>query len=262
MEPTCIIRNRVQLQGMNSMILSSTTIAMGEHRWFTVNSQDTEDRVHNSALAVPSELAGPEGSQSGRDSFSWAETLLDRPRCPLLGLQNESNLLLAKIPKLAQIYIFLNFRKIRHAWKNIIKKGPEGGARSYGTSLGYKNWLRNRDNEALAYDIQKALKAEELEEDLGQMESKQRSLKRRLEATLAAQAFAEEEAGQKRQLNKETSKRAQMEKEIRLRIGNCLKVADQEMCFKRAELDQAVAGKEKQKEAIRDFREKEDELES
>ncbi|RDY10620.1 hypothetical protein CR513_04817, partial [Mucuna pruriens] len=122
-----------------------------------------------------------------------------------------------------------HFKKIKHAWKNVIKKGLEGGAKSCRTSPGYRNWLRNRveqirlpysnpprkDNETLAYDIQKALRAEELKETLGQMESKWRSLKRRLEAALVAQASAEEEVG-----------------------------------------------KEKLKEAIRDFRTKEDELES
>ncbi|RDX80261.1 hypothetical protein CR513_39209, partial [Mucuna pruriens] len=45
-------------EGMNSMVPSSTIIAMEEQQWFTINSQDTEDRAHHSALAyhlVPSD---------------------------------------------------------------------------------------------------------------------------------------------------------------------------------------------------------------
>ncbi|RDY10810.1 hypothetical protein CR513_04611, partial [Mucuna pruriens] len=47
-------------------------------------------------------------------------------------------------------------------------------------------------------------------------------------------------------------KKAQTEMENCLRMGNCLKVVDQEMCFKRAEHDQARAENEKLKEVQRE----------
>ncbi|RDX82414.1 hypothetical protein CR513_36788, partial [Mucuna pruriens] len=49
--------NGIQTQGVNSMNLSFTTIAMVEQRWFTSVSQGAEDQVHQSAMAsqaVPS----------------------------------------------------------------------------------------------------------------------------------------------------------------------------------------------------------------
>ncbi|RDX75440.1 hypothetical protein CR513_44665, partial [Mucuna pruriens] len=58
-------------------------------------------------------------------------------------------------------------------------------------------------------------------------------------------------------MNERTSKKAQTEKESCLRIGNYLKAADQEMSFRRAERDYALA--KNQKEAIRDSKAKEEE---
>ncbi|RDY10809.1 hypothetical protein CR513_04610, partial [Mucuna pruriens] len=98
------------------------------------------------------------------------------------------------------------FKRIRHALKNIIRKGREWGAKSCGASVGYKDWLKGRvkqigllnNNPQLeagktpACDIQEALKAEELEETLGQIDLEQKALKRKLEVALAAQVSAQE----------------------------------------------------------------------
>ncbi|RDX73412.1 hypothetical protein CR513_46989, partial [Mucuna pruriens] len=54
--------NRVQTQGVNSVNLSSTKIAMDERRWFTFVSQDAENQIHQSVMAsqtVPSDNLRP-----------------------------------------------------------------------------------------------------------------------------------------------------------------------------------------------------------
>ncbi|RDY05008.1 hypothetical protein CR513_11193, partial [Mucuna pruriens] len=96
-----------------------------------------------------------------------------------------------------------------HAWKSIVRKEHEWGSRSCGASFVYKEWLKGRvkqiglsyrnprldTSKTPAYEIQEAFKVEELEGTLGQIKSKQKALKRKLKATLAAQVFAQEEVG-------------------------------------------------------------------
>ncbi|RDX98099.1 hypothetical protein CR513_19026, partial [Mucuna pruriens] len=67
------------------MDLSSTTIAMVERQWFTFVSQNTEDRIHQSALAIQSisfdnlqllKSSGSRTSQSGWDDSSEPRLLM------------------------------------------------------------------------------------------------------------------------------------------------------------------------------------------
>ncbi|RDX84747.1 hypothetical protein CR513_34147, partial [Mucuna pruriens] len=84
-------------------------------------------------------------------------------------------------------------------------------------------------------------------------------LKRKLETAL-------KEARQERRLSDEFSKKARAEKESRLKIGQCLKAADQEMCSSRAERDQLVAEKEQLEKAVATLKardvEREDEMQA
>ncbi|RDX86336.1 hypothetical protein CR513_32335, partial [Mucuna pruriens] len=133
-------------------------------------------------------------------------------------------------------------------------KRKEGNLR---VSSSYKTWLKHRvklvglpwgniqhqDQETQVSEIHETLRVEELEGTLEQMKTEQGILKRKLEIAL-------EEVHLERQLSDEFSKRAQAEKETRLRISHCLKAADQEMCSKRAERDQIAAKKEQLEEAL------------
>ncbi|RDY12559.1 hypothetical protein CR513_02627, partial [Mucuna pruriens] len=94
-------------------------------------------------------------------------------------------------------------KKIRHAWRNVIKKGKECGSRSCGASTDYKNWLTSRTKksespqcqrrEVQTYEAQDTVRVRQLEEDLAQKEMEKKSLKRRLEETATALASAEQE---------------------------------------------------------------------
>ncbi|RDX97147.1 hypothetical protein CR513_20115, partial [Mucuna pruriens] len=58
LEITYIIRDIVQTRGVNSMIPPSIMIAMEGRQWSTIDSQDAEDQIYQSALAsqsVPSD---------------------------------------------------------------------------------------------------------------------------------------------------------------------------------------------------------------
>ncbi|RDY12195.1 hypothetical protein CR513_03054, partial [Mucuna pruriens] len=101
------------------------------------------------------------------------------------------------------------FKKIRHAWKSIIKRGHEWGTRSFGASSSYKAWAKSQiertnlpfndpqldTGKMPASENREAFKIEEPEATLGQIEWKQRVLKRKLKAALEAQVIAQEEAG-------------------------------------------------------------------
>ncbi|RDY12012.1 hypothetical protein CR513_03247, partial [Mucuna pruriens] len=84
----------------------------------------------------------------------------------------------------------------------------------------------NQNNEVWAYEVQETLRVRELEENLAQMEAKQRSLKRRLEEASMALASAKKEVSWGHQLSDKISKKAHAEEEDRLRIGNYLRAVD------------------------------------
>ncbi|RDX83016.1 hypothetical protein CR513_36121, partial [Mucuna pruriens] len=88
------------------------------------------------------------------------------------------------------------FRKIRQAWKNVIRMGCVFGPRSCDT---------RQISTSKALDT---FKVEELKEILWSMEAKQKVLKRNLKAALVARTIAEEEANQEQRLNEEISKKA------------------------------------------------------
>ncbi|RDX89093.1 hypothetical protein CR513_29218, partial [Mucuna pruriens] len=95
-------------------------------------------------------------------------------------------------------------RRIRHTWKNLRDRVRQirlpGGK------------TRRQDSETQAYETLEVLKTEELQEALEQMKSEQGSSKRKLEATIIAQAFAEEEA-KRVSLLEEEGARARLYKE-------------------------------------------------
>ncbi|RDY11728.1 hypothetical protein CR513_03557, partial [Mucuna pruriens] len=136
-------------------------------------------------------------------------------------------------------------------------EGYPNRTRSCGTSPSYRAWLENRvklvglpwgriqhqDREAQSYEVQETLKIGELEGALEQMKAEQKDLKRRLETAM-------EEVHQERQLKDETTKRAQAERETRLKVGSFLRAEDKEMCSKRVERDQLAIEKEQLEEAL------------
>ncbi|RDX62748.1 hypothetical protein CR513_58884, partial [Mucuna pruriens] len=85
------------------------------------------------------------------------------------------------------------FKRIRHAWKSIVKNGPEWGALSCGASFSYRTWLRGWVEQIrLSSDNPKF--AKELEGTLKQIESEHKVLKIMLEVALVVQIAAQEEA--------------------------------------------------------------------
>ncbi|RDX90231.1 hypothetical protein CR513_27929, partial [Mucuna pruriens] len=151
-------------------------------------------------------------------------------------------------------------KNIRHAWRNVIKKGKECGSRSCGASTDYRNWLtswtkkskspQSQKREVRTYEAQETVRVRELEEDLAQKEMERRSLKSWLEETSTALAPAEQEIYKERQLGDQAKSKAQAEEKHKLKIGSSLKVAYQEMCFRRLERDQVILEKEQLKEAL------------
>ncbi|RDX66859.1 hypothetical protein CR513_54326, partial [Mucuna pruriens] len=133
-------------------------------------------------------------------------------------------------------------RKIRHAWKNARVGLPQGES-------------QHRDKEVHIYEVHETLRVRELEENLAQKEAKQNSLKRKLEEVVTALASAEQEVSRERQLSDQVSKRARVEEKDRIKIGSCLKAADQEMCLQRAQRDRL-------KEALSAIKEREAEREA
>ncbi|RDX92417.1 hypothetical protein CR513_25466, partial [Mucuna pruriens] len=121
--------------------------------------------------------------------------------------------------------------------------------------------IQHQDEGARAYEVQETLQVRELEENLAQKEAEQRSLKRRLEEASMALDSAKKEVNLGCQLSDQMRKKARVEKEDRLRMGNCLRVEDREMCFRRAEHNQAMVEKEQLKEALLNLKMREAEQE-
>ncbi|RDY08032.1 hypothetical protein CR513_07788, partial [Mucuna pruriens] len=163
-------------------------------------------------------------------------------------------------------------KKIRQAWRSVIKKGKEYGSRSCGASIDYKNWLtsqakksespQHRDREVQTYEAQETIRVRELEEDLAQKEVERKSLKRRLEETATALASVKQEIYRERQLSDQAKERARVEEKNKLKIGSCLRAADQEMCFRRLQRNQATLEKEQLKEALSALKGRETEREA
>ncbi|RDX82520.1 hypothetical protein CR513_36668, partial [Mucuna pruriens] len=168
----------------------------------------------------------------------------------------------------AQAHRGEHHRKIRRAWASVVRQGATWRTRSCGTSPEYRAWLEQRvhlvglpwgsiqhqDQGTRVYEIQETLKIEALEGTLEQMKTERGMLKRKLEIAL-------EEACQERQLSDEFSKKARPKKESRLKIGRCLKAADQEICSRRAERDQMAVKREQLEETMATLRSREVERE-
>ncbi|RDX83197.1 hypothetical protein CR513_35918, partial [Mucuna pruriens] len=148
-------------------------------------------------------------------------------------------------------------QKIRHTWKNAVRRGIEWGNRSCGASANYRDWLRERaqkvglpqgesqcrDKEVHAYEVHE-------------------TLRRKLEEVVTTLAFAEQEVNRKRQLSDQVSKRSCAKEKDKIKIGSCLRAADQEMCFRRVERDRVAQEKEQLKEALSVLKEREAEREA
>ncbi|RDX91775.1 hypothetical protein CR513_26197, partial [Mucuna pruriens] len=162
-------------------------------------------------------------------------------------------------------------KKIKHAWRNVIKKGKECGSRSCGASTDYRNWLTSRTKkselpqhqkrEVQTYEAQETMRVRELEEDLAQKEVEKKSLKRRLEETITALASTEQEICREHQLSDQVKEKARAEEKNKLKIRSCLRAVDQEMYFRRLEQDQATLEKEQLKETLSILKERETERE-
>ncbi|RDX67375.1 hypothetical protein CR513_53767, partial [Mucuna pruriens] len=123
--------------------------------------------------------------------------------------------------------------------------GPEGGPRSCGATSSYKNWLQQQIKtnglpfERVPQDPRIRLPFEtadlpvvrELDEMLKKTDAERRALKRKLTQATSLQLETQEQEVDK-------------ERELRRKIGDCLKVGDKEMCLRRKEKDQAAGEKE------------------
>ncbi|RDX79704.1 hypothetical protein CR513_39845, partial [Mucuna pruriens] len=147
-----------------------------------------------------------------------------------------------------------HYRKIQHVWSNVVRKRAAWRTRSCGTSPSYRIWLENwvklilpQELEAQGYEIQETLKVGKLRVTLEQVEAERKDLKRRLETSM-------EEVHRERQLNDETSKRARVERETRLKVGSCLRAVDKEMCARRVERYQVAIKKEQLEKTLLNIR--------
>ncbi|RDY13607.1 hypothetical protein CR513_01446, partial [Mucuna pruriens] len=158
------------------------------------------------------------------------------PKCPIPGnlgghqLQPQVDILTSRIPH---------------------DQGPSGRNHDsfHDTWAGGPQWRASPEDQTHLEEHCKKRRLE-LEETLAQMESKQRSLKKRLKEASMALASEEKEVSRGQQLSERTSKKAHAKEEDRLRIGNCLRAVNQEMCFRRAECNQVMVEKEQLKEAL------------
>ncbi|RDX66398.1 hypothetical protein CR513_54831, partial [Mucuna pruriens] len=140
-------------------------------------------------------------------------------------------------------------RRIRQAWRSVIKKGHELGPRSYGTLTSYKKWLKLRVKQVklpfgsilstiektLTFIISENEEVEELKETLGRREKEKKDLKRKLEEAYKGKKTALEEAAKEKRIDELMSKRAQMEEHNKIRMREYLKTVDHEMCLRRVE---------------------------
>ncbi|RDX92565.1 hypothetical protein CR513_25291, partial [Mucuna pruriens] len=129
--------------------------------------------------------------------------------------------------------------------------------RSCGASPEYRQWVEERvkalrlywdkiqprDPNAQPYEVQETLEVERLRRSLDKTTAERAHWKRKLEKAL-------EEIHHEKHLNDEITKKARVEHEARLRIGSCLRAADQEMCARRAERDQVTKDKEQLERAL------------
>ncbi|RDX85815.1 hypothetical protein CR513_32938, partial [Mucuna pruriens] len=155
----------------------------------------------------------------------------------------------------------------------VVRAGPEGGPRSCGASSSYKKWLQQQikinglpfervqdPRTRLPFEAPEPSMVKELEEALKHADTEQKSLKRKLTQATSLQLETQEQVLKERRLGEQARQEAEKEKELRRKLGDCLKAADQEMCLRRKEKDQAAAEKESLKEALQDARRKEVEL--
>ncbi|RDX71529.1 hypothetical protein CR513_49111, partial [Mucuna pruriens] len=155
----------------------------------------------------------------------------------------------------------IHYRKIRRAWINPTKRGTSEKLRSCGASAEYRQWVEKRvkdlklpwdkvqphDPDTQPYEVQETLEVERLKRSLDQTRAERAHWKRKLEEAL-------DEIYHEKHLNEEISKKARTEHDARLRIGSCLRAADQEMCARRAERNQELLREQERKallEAVR-----------
>ncbi|RDX78738.1 hypothetical protein CR513_40936, partial [Mucuna pruriens] len=119
------------------------------------------------------------------------------PNVPLMGTQGGINYNPELVPRQAGYPMILP----PHDWKSIIKRGHKWGTRSCRASSSYKAWLKSQVKQirlssnnpqldagkAPASKIRQALKVEELEVTLMQIELEHKVLKRKVEVALVAQ---------------------------------------------------------------------------
>ncbi|RDX57797.1 hypothetical protein CR513_62937, partial [Mucuna pruriens] len=100
----------------------------------------------------------------------------------------------------------------------------------------------------------------ELEGLLRNVEAERKVLKRKLSNAISLQVETQEEVLKERRLHMQAIQEAHRERELRVKIGECLKATDCEMCLKREEKDQATNEKESLKEILKNAKRKEVEL--
>ncbi|RDX78460.1 hypothetical protein CR513_41265, partial [Mucuna pruriens] len=158
----------------------------------------------------------------------------------------------------------IHHRKIRRAWINPTKRGTSEKLRSCGASSEYRQWVEKRvkdlklpwdkvqphDPDTQSYEVQETLEIERLKRSLDKTMAERSHWKWKLEEAL-------EEIYDEKNLNEEISKKARTEHDARIRIGSCLKAADQEMCARRTERDQAIRDKEQLQGALLDSQRRE-----
>ncbi|RDY07397.1 hypothetical protein CR513_08491, partial [Mucuna pruriens] len=168
------------------------------------------------------------------------------PNVPLLGTQGAINYNLELVERQA------GYPMIRPPPEEVMASfGATGRLRSCGASLGYRRWLEDRvksvrlplgrippqDSNTQKYEVQETFEIGKLKAILEQVKAKRTDLKQKLETAM-------EEVRCEKQLNVETTKRARVERETRLKVGSCLKATDKKMCARRVEREQVAIEKE------------------
>ncbi|RDX69715.1 hypothetical protein CR513_51134, partial [Mucuna pruriens] len=193
---------------------------------------------------------------------------------PMLAPPTEESLTLLEVPG-RDMQNAEWFRKIRQAWKQVVRAGPEGGPRSYGASSSYKRWLQQQmkinglpfervqdPRTRLPFETSEPSITKELEEALKHADAERKSLKRKLTQATSLQLETQEQVLKERRLGEQARQEAEKERELRRKMGDCLKAADQEMCLQRKEKDQAATERESLKEALQNARRKEEAAEA
>ncbi|RDX81757.1 hypothetical protein CR513_37530, partial [Mucuna pruriens] len=156
-------------------------------------------------------------------------------------------------------------RSMRQDWELVGQKRPELGIRCHSSSVDYKEWIKllieriklpfnhipltgKKMPDLATLDSEEVI---ELRKALASSEEEKRSLKRKLMKAYEEQKIALEQANRERRFSKSINKKAKWEEKNRIKIKECLVVADWEMSLKRDGRNQLLSKKLELEEELR-----------